>query len=284
MSFLKFMTICDDELLPESRHILKKYDISAYPSVYFCGDTPYIDTINTNSEFFYNDLKSGNVTSLPTVPADIFEYEFQQAYNYGYLGVIVVLPHNKWTNFKHQAEIAKKRFFRKIDIDEQGFKIKLYDSKTFSAGTVSQAVKFASLYQDSHFSAFDFADAIKHKIQTKTTYILAKDENVFDSDKGLKAYIIKNNNISRMNISQYPDSVIFDLFAKDFVDNLKNCKYNASLGYACDFAGNVLGRIEKLSESVPTSTVKYGIPTTQILGNSAVCLNYFNHSDDEILL
>ncbi len=274
MAFLKFMTICDDEQLPQNRQLLKQFDISAFPSIYFCNNTSYIDTVNSNSEKFYNDLQSGKVTVMPTVPADLFEYEFQQAYDNGYFGLIIVFPHNRWTDFKHQAEIAKKRFFRKTEIDEQGFMIKFYDSKTFAGGTFLQTLELAKLYQNSHLSAFDFYNFIKSQKQNKFTYVLSKDENFFDSDKGLKGYIIKNNNIVRMNISQYSDSVIFDLFAKHFVDNFEKSKYNISFGYDCDFSGNILGRIEKLSGVIPDSISQYGVSATHVLGKSSVCLSF----------
>ncbi|MBR5233561.1 MAG: DegV family protein [Clostridia bacterium] len=274
MSLIKFMTICDDELLLQNRLLLKKYDISAYPSVYFCEKKPYIDTINTNSELFYKDFKTGKVTSLPTIPADFFEYEFQNAYNSGYFGVFIIFPHNRWTDFKHQAEIAKKRFLRKIEIDEEGFIIKFYDSKTFAGGTVSQTLEFAKLYQNAHFSVKDFYDLIRSEKQDKYTYILSKNENMFDADTGLKGYIIKNNKITRMDISQHSDSVIYDLFAEDFVKHSNGCRYDVSVGYNCDFAGNILGRISKLSGLSPSSAIKYGVPTTRILGNSALCLSF----------
>ena len=274
MAFLKFMTICDDDLLPKSRDMLKKYDISAYPSVYFCGKTLFIDTVNTNSEIFYNDLKSGKITVMPSVPADVFEYEFQQAYDNGYFGVIVVLPHNKWTDFKHQAEIAKKRFLRKEIIDDQGFMIKFIDSKTFSGGTLSLVHDLALINKASHLSATDFYNLIKSEKLDKYTYILTRDENIFDSEKGLKWFIIKNNNIRRVDISHYSDSVIFDLFASDFVKNVNNCRYNISVGGNCDFAANVIGRIAKLSCRSSSSIIRYGVPTTHLLGNSALCINF----------
>lgn len=90
MAIIKFMTICDDVITPDNREFLKRCDISVYPSMYFCGNNPFIDTVNTDSETFYNDFKAGKVTVMPTVPADVFEYEFRQAYNLGYLGVIAV--------------------------------------------------------------------------------------------------------------------------------------------------------------------------------------------------
>lgn len=282
MAFLKFITICDDELLPNSVAVLKKYDITALPSIYFCDNTPYIDTVNSDSEMFFNFQKTDKITSFPTVPADVFEHEINQAYNIGYFGVLIVLPHNKWTDYKHQAEIAKKRFMRKNKIDEQGFQIHFYDSKTFAGGTISLTIDFARRYHDYHLSVDNFLSMLKHNKLDKITYILSKDENIFDSEKGLKGYIIRNNNLFRMNISQYSDSVIFDLFAKEFVNNTKNLKYNVSIGYNCDFGGNVLGRIESMTGLLPAATSKYGISTTQILGNSSICINGIIDSDNII--
>ena len=275
MAIIKFMTICDDVISPDNREFLKRCDISVYPSMYFCRNNPFIDTVNTDSETFYNDFKAGKVTVMPTVPADVFEYEFRQAYNLGYLGVIAVFPHNKWTDFKHQAEIAKKRFLRKEKIDELGFVIKFIDSKTFAGGTSALVYNLALFNKDSHLCVDDFYNIIKSEKYDKFTYILSRDENVFDSDKGLKGYIIKNDKVTRMNISHYSESVIFDLFTSSFLKNSKDCKYNISLGYNCDFAGNIIGRIIKSkNESVPERIIKYGVPTTCLLGNAAICINF----------
>ncbi len=274
MSFLKIITLCDDELLPESRAMLKKYDISAYPAIYFCGKTPYIDTINTDAETFYRQFTNGEVTSLPAVHADLLEHELHEIYNNGYFGVIFVTPHNKWYDFKHQAEIAKKRFFRKTEIDEHGFFINFIDTKSFAGGMLAQVRKYAIFNKSSCFAANDFYNLLRSEKYNKFTYILSKDENAFDDDKGLKAYIIKNNKITRMNISHYSDSVIYDLFVGSFIKQSKGCEYNVSLGPECYFAGNVLGRIESLTGVLPSSTIKYGVSTANILGLSAICVSF----------
>lgn len=276
MAFIKFMTVYDDE----GKHIIIKkkqkiLDIAAYPSVFFVDDRPYYEMITADAKAYVAAVESGESVTVPYIPADVFEQELIRAYKEGFYGVIIVCPHSYWTDYKHQAEIAVKRFKRKIDIDDLGFRIKVFDSKQIGAGVAYMTIFFSEMFQTYYHSTDEFFAFMDYFKENPIMYILVQGKTVFGGGDGLNAFVIRKNRFKDLEISCFPDSVIYDKFSEAVSNDL--FKYSrdmvVSLGADCSFAGNVLGRIERESKKIPVCTVQYGIPTASVVGNKAICIS-----------
>lgn len=276
MAYIKFLTVFDDE----GRHILREkkqkcLDIAAYPSVFSINDRPYYEMITADAKAYVEAVESGENVTAPYIPADVFEQELVRAYNEGFFGAVIVCPHSYWTDYKHQAEIAVKRFKRKVEIDELGFRIKIFDCKQIGAGVAFMTIFFAETFQTYYHSTSDFFAYMDYFKDNPIMYILAQGQTAFGGEDGLNAFIVRKNRCRRLDLSCFPDSVIYDKFAEAVCKDLY--KYSrdmvVSLGSDCSFGGNVLGRIERDSAKIPLCTVQYGIPTASVVGNKAVCIS-----------
>ncbi len=277
MSLLKFMTVYDDDygqILDRKK--LYSYDLSAYPTVYFANKRPYYDGINSNSLMYSKFLEKGKINDVkPGIPSGVFEEEFKRAYNNGYIGVVVICPHAKWTDYYRNAEKAAKRFYRTVAVDEMGFRIKIINSKSFAAGTMLLALTMANWYSSFHQPIDTFFSFLDYNIEYNRTYILAKGATIFGATQGYSAYRIVNNSIVRLNIEKYPESIMYDKFAQIICDEMAAMKrdYVVSMGNSCDFAGNIIGRIEQISQKTPRCAIQYGVASTAIMGNNAICVS-----------
>ena len=207
MSLIKFMTICDDDLSLVSFDRLKILDISVYPLMYFCDNMPFYDTLNTDVEKFYVHINNGSDITEPSISPNIFEYEFNKAYINGYHGIVVVFPHCKWTSYRKSAETAKKRFLRKISIDEQGFEIKFINSRTFGADVLLQTIQLAELYGHFHYTVAEFLSFVKFLDKKRVSFILSYGKNKLSSKNDYAAYIIRENRLFELDICKYPEFV-----------------------------------------------------------------------------
>ena len=276
MALIKFITVYDDEY----RHILterrqKAFDVNAYPPVVTVDGVPYYDSFNGSAKMYCDAVREGKNVTKPTIPAGVFELELNRAYNEGYYGAVIVCPHSSWTDFKHQATIAVKRFRRKTRIDELGFKIKIFDSKQLGAGVSYLTYFFAENYRNAYHSTTDFFSFMDFFKSNPIVYVLEDGPCEFDSSLGIKGFSLKKNSLNKFDISQYPDSVIYDKFADMVVaDARKNSRdLIISVGSECKFAGNVIGRIERDLDKVSLCTVQYGVSTASVIGNKALCIN-----------
>lgn len=276
MAFVKFFTVCDDEY----RHILterrqKAFDVNAYPSVVTVDGVPYYDSLNGSAKMYCDAIREGKNVTKPTIPAGVFELELNRAYNEGYLGAVIVCPHSSWTDFKHQATIAVKRFKRKTKIDELGFKIKIFDSKQLGAGVSYLTYFFAENYHELYHSTTDFFSFMEYFKSNPIVYVLEDGPCEFDSSSGIKGFSLKKNSLNKFDISHYPDSVIFDKFANMVTADARKYSRNLvfSIGSECEFAGNVIGRIERDLEKSSLCTIQYGVSTASVIGNKALCIN-----------
>lgn len=276
MSFVKFFTVFDDEY----RHILlkkkqKSYVVNAYPSVFFVDGVPYYETISAMAKFYCDSLDSGKKITKPTVPAAVFEAELKRAYDEGYMGVVIVCPNSLWTDHKHQAQLAVKRFFRKNEIDELGFKVKIIDSKQIGAAVPYLTYFFADTYFHLYQSTTDFYSFMEYFKNKPMFYVLEDGPCQFDSSSGISAFSYKSNRLKNMEISHYNDSVIYDKFAEAVVKDAIAFSRDLviSLGSDCKFGGNVIGRIERDLGKTSLCTIQYGAVTASVIGNKAICIS-----------
>lgn len=276
MAFIKFFTVYDDEY----RHILRKkkqkaFTVNAYPSVFFIDGVPFYESLNTSAKMYCDSLKEGKNVTLPTIPADLIEAELKRAYDEGFYGVVIVCPNSLWTDHKHQAELAVKRFFRKTKIDELGFKVKVFDSKQIGAAVSYLTYFFADTHLHLYHSTSEFFSFMEFFKNKPMLYILEEGSCKINSANGLNAFSYKNNRLKNQEISKYPDSVIFDKFAELVVKDAKESSRELviSLGSECTFAGNVIGRIERDLGKSSLCTVQYGVLTASVIGNKAVCIS-----------
>lgn len=278
MGLIKFITVFDDEKqMVFSETILKRYNISAYPSVFFCENKPYYDGLNADSAMF-SEMKRHNTVIGPDIPSEIFQREYIKAYNEGYFAVAVVCPHSKWFPYYDEAVAAANRIKRSNKYDFSTFRISVIDSKSFAAGVMIHTLSMAHDHEINHLPTglvveFGRKNAIKND-----TYILSQTPNAFcDLPNNLTVFRVHGYELKKTDINSIPDSVKFDLFADMICRQLKkkHNNYSVSIGTNCEFACNVIGRIIKISGNKPICVMQYAVPSTNVLGDSSICINIF---------
>ena len=279
MGLIKFITVFDDEkqmLLSET--VLKKYNISAYPVIYFSDGKAYYDGLNSDSDAFLRLKKSKGVTP-PRIPAKVFQSAFLNAYNNGYFRVIVVCPHSKYFPYYKDAVTAANKFRHRKNIDFTSFDISVIDSKTFASGVNLFTLEIARQYELYHMHSDSLVDYCKNKAIKNKSMLLLRDGYIAGcSNNELTAIKSFGYKFEKFNLSASHDNVRLDNFA-DLVCseiNKGGGRYTVSVGSDCDFAGYVLGLIEKNTGIMPVCVMKYGIVSADVLGNSAFCVSLLN--------
>lgn len=276
MGLIKFITVFDDDnqmILSES--VLKRYNISAYPPVYFYNNKPYYDGLNTNSVEFIDLKKTKNVVG-PQIPDKVFQTAFLQAYNDGYFAVVVVCPHSKWFPYYKQATSAANKLKRSRMLDFSTFRVCVIDSKSFAAGVLLHTLSMAQQYEVNHSPSDVVVDYGRKQAIKNKSFILLKSAYAFGEDcNEVSAFRSFGYKFEKIPISDSHDFVKFDLFSDIVCNQLKKGKgrYAVSLGADCDFAGSIIGRIEKKTGIMPICVIRYGVASSDIFGNSAICIN-----------
>lgn len=276
MGLIKFITIFDDEKqMVFSETILKRYVISAYPAVFFCENKPYYDGLNADSAMFA-DMKKRYSVIGPDIPSEIFQREYIKSYNEGYFAVVVVCPHSKWFPYYEKALTAANRLKRSKKYDFSTFRISVIDSKSFAAGVMLHTLSMTHDYEINHLPSGLVVDFGRKNAIKNDTYILSQSPNTFcDLSEGLTAFRSYGYQFKKIDMNSMPDSVKFDLFTDMICRQLKklNGKYAVSVGINCEFGGNIIGRIIKKSGVKPICVMQYSIPSTNVLGDSSICVN-----------
>lgn len=276
MGLIKFITVYDDaEQMIFSESVLKRYNISAYPPVYFCENKPYYDGLNTDVSEFVS-LKAAKSITGPYIHEKIFYDAFVQAYNEGYFSVIVVCPYAKWYPYYKQAINAVNKFKRCRNFDFNTFVINVIDSKTFASGVLLQTLAMAQEYEVYHYPPDVVAEYGKiHSVKSRS-YIMLNEKSVFgEVCNGITAFRSVGYKLERVSVSESHDAVKFDMFADVVSKQIKksDSRYAVSVGADCDFAGSVIGRIKNITGKEPLCINCYSVASADILGNSAICIN-----------
>lgn len=274
---MKFITVFDDEkqkLLYND--ILKRYDISAYPSVYFADGKPYIDYLNSDSVLYYKHRADCDNISGPEIPVKVFRQAIKFAYDDGYSVLLIVCPSKKYCpSYYKNATTAAKNFYRNKNVDLTTFSIKVIDSKAIAAGHMYFALQLARLYNNLHCpSHVVIADS--KNIISKALFLSASAEKFGFKNGELSAFRLYGNRLLRdINISDSSDYVRYDIFANVCAGYIKKAKgkYIVSVGANCTFSANIIGRIEKQLGYPPIATIQYGIVSSEVLGLETLCVN-----------
>lgn len=278
MGLIKFITVFDDEKqMIFSETVLKRYNISAYPPVFFSEGKAYYDGLNSNADDFLCLKKTKGVTP-PQIPSKVFQSAFLQAYIEGYFKVVVICPHNKWFPYYKDAIIALNRLKHRKTIDFSTFSISVIDSKTFSAGVLLYTLSIARQYEIYHLPSDMVVDYCKTNATRNKAAVLLKGDNAFcESYNDFSAFRSFGYKFEKIYLSASHDNIKFEMFADVVCADIKkgSGRYAVSVGADCDFAGYVLGRIEKQSGIMPVCVMQYGVASADILGNSAICVNVF---------
>lgn len=278
MGLIKFITVFDDEKqMVFSESILKRYNISAYPSVFFCDNKAYYDGLNTDSSAFSDMINKYTVIG-PNIPAKVFQQSYIQAYDEGYFAVVVVCPHSKWFPYYDEAVFAANKLKRSKKYDFSTFKICVIDSKSFAAGVMLHALSMSSEHANNHCASSLVMDYGRKKAEKNDTYILSKAPIAFcDSSDELVAYRSFGYKFTKLDISQSHDFIKFDSFSDIICKQIKknNFRYAVSIGSNCKFAGNIIGRIKRKSGVKPICVIQYAVPSTKVFGDSSICINLF---------
>ena len=278
MGLIKFITVFDDEkqmILPEK--ILKRYNISAYPSVFFCHNKPYFDGLNADS-VLYSELKRQSDVTRPRIPSKIFQREFIKSYHEGYFAVVVVCPHRKWFPYYDEAVAAVNRIKRSKKYDFRMFRMCVIDSRSFGAGVMMHTLQMAHDYEVDHNPSGLVIEYGLRNAKKNKSYVFSRTPNAFCEKPGCtSAFEISAYNVKPIDVDAVFESIRYDLFADKICKLLKksNGNYVVSVGSKCDFAGNIIGRIIKKSGIKPTCVMQYAVATSAVLGNEAVCVNFY---------
>ncbi len=278
MSLIKFITVYDDEKqMVFSETILKRYNISAYPSVCFFENKHYYDGLNIDSSMF-SDMKKLNVVVGPGIPSKIFQREYIKSYNEGYFAVVVVCPHSKWFPYYNNAVTAAKRLKRSKKYDFSTFRISVIDSKSFGAGVMIHTLLMAQDHVINHLPSGFVVEFGKKNATKNDTYIFSQTQTTNDFcglSGDLTAFRVYGRQFKKIDLNSMHDNVKFDFFSDMICRQLKkvNGNYAVSIGANCEFAGNIIGRIIKNSGVKPICVMQYAIPSTDVLGDSSLCIN-----------
>lgn len=279
MGLIKFITVFDDEKqLVFSETVLKRYNISAYPTVFFSDDKAYYDGLNSNADEFMH-LKKNQGVAGPQIPSKVFQSAFLRAYNEGYFKVVVVCPHSKWFPYYKNAIAAVNRLKQSKTLDFSTFGISVIDSKSFSSGVLLYTLAIARQYEIYRLPSDIVVDyGKKHAVKNKSLILLKSTEAFGECCDELTAFRSFGYKFEKLHLSDSHDNVKLDMFADAVCADIKkgSRRYAVSLGVDCDFAGYVLGRIEKLSGIMPVCVMQYGIASADVFGNSAICINIFD--------
>lgn len=278
MGLIKFITVFDDEKqMVFSESILKRYNISAYPSAFSCDNKMYYDGLNTDSSAF-SDMSKHCTVIGPSIPAKVFQQAYIRAYNDGYFAVVVVCPHSKWFPYYDEAVLAANKFKRSKKYDFTTFRICVINSKSFAAGVMMHTLSMSRDHEINHCSSSLVIEYGRKNTEKNDTYILSKSPNAFcDTSNELVAFRSFGYKFTKLDISQSHDFIKFDSFSDIICKQLKkgNVHYAVSIGCNCEFAGNIIGRIEKKSGIKPICVMQYAVPSTKVLGDSSICINLF---------
>lgn len=276
MGLIKFITVFDDEKqMILSEKILKRYNISAYPSVFFCDNKPYFDGLNADSDL-YSELRRHHDVTKPVIPLKIFQREFIKSYHEGYFAVVVVCPHRKWFPYYDEAVAAVNRIKRSSKYDFRMFRMSVIDSKSFGAGVMMHTLQMAHDYEVDHNPSGLVIEYGQLNARKNKSYIFSQAPNAFCEKSGcISAFEVSAYHVKPIEVEAVFESISYDLFADKICQLLKKSKgnYVVSVGNKCDFAGNIIGRIIKKSGIKPIGVMQYSITTTSVLGNESVCVN-----------
>ena len=280
MALVKFITVFDDEysslISPE---VLKRYEISAYPSIFFCDSKPYFDGVNVCSVDYVGMHNHSETCTDPTIPVKIFKYAIEKAYDKGFNVVIIVCPHGKWYPYYENACRAVKNFKRRKYKDLTTFALHVVDSKSFAAGSLFHLLTMARKHVLDHCASELVVEHGRKSAVKNFSYLISDCKTVF-SDKAGELYAYKLHGYKQvpLNITDYDRFVQYNKFAQTVARKIleKDSKYVISFGPECDFATYVVGLIEELTGKIPVCSMQYSVPSAAVLGDRTLCIHLFN--------
>lgn len=277
MGFIKYITVFDDESqMVLNDVLLNRYDIAAYPSVFYADGKPCFSSFNADSSDFIKMKNSCKNFVLPSIPEEIFLDAYNNAYINGFLQAVVVCPHAKWYPYYRKALAAANRYRRHRNIDFSSFAITVIDSRSFAMGPMLQTLDMAHYHNGLGCPTEVTVDFAKMEAQKSKTLILTRSDTVFGTSDGvLSAYSVFNNKLNRIDLPMLYDNIKYDKFAKSASSHLKSdsSRYSVSLGGGCDFAGNIIGRIKDITGKSPICCMQYGVTSAAVLGDNTLCIH-----------
>lgn len=282
MSYIKFLTVCDDEfgtvLTPKIR---LKYEISLLPTRYMISDSKSCyDTVNTNGRQYANRLTAGEVRLAPNIEPSLFSYFYELCNANGYDALYVLCPHSKWYPYYDDARRALQTFKRTKNYPgDEVYSVRIIDTGGFAFGTLYHTYRLARENRLSYcdLSTLDFwNDSFQKK---SATLILSDSDGVSfcRHSSSFGAYAVFANTVKSLDISESIDEVQFDRFAGIAAKAIRKSggKYLVSFGSGFPYVGNILGRIEAECGYMPVVCGQYGVATTAVLGAGSLCVHLF---------
>lgn len=282
MSYIKFLTVCDDEfgtLL--TAKIRLQYEISLLPSRYIIsGSGSCFDIVNTNGREYAEQMAAGEILRSPDIEPSLFSYFYALCNANGYDALYVLCPHSKWYPYYDSARRALQAFRRtKAYPGDEVYSVRIVDTGSFSFGTLYHTYRLARENKLSYcdLGTMDFWNGSFQ--QNARTLIFSDSENVSFPRRGslFGAYDVSGHVVKSLDISESVDEVQFDRFAEAASKAIRKAdgKYLVSFGSGFSYAGNILGRIESLSGYTPIACGQYGVATAAVLGTGALCIHLF---------
>ena len=277
MGLVRFMTIFDDEFggVLTPKHC-KLFDISAPYTFFKSEGYSYLDNFNISSREYYKMVSNNTTVTEPNIPSQVFQYSYEKLRDWGYLAAFTVCPHGKWLPYYKEAVAASKRIQRTaIRHDDEFFHAHVINSKAFGIGAVLLANTLSRDFYHNRNSTRILLDYSGRYANSSVTLILTRDNTIFGNGNDLRAYKVRNTRVNEIDISKSIDSVRLDRFAEYVTKSIKKFdgRYAVSFGCNCDFAGNTIGRIEKMSKHIGLVCTQYGITTAHALGTNTLCIH-----------
>lgn len=270
MGFIKYIAVFDDEAqMVLSTKVLDRYRISAYPAFFVADGKPYYSSVNAESSDYAEMLKSCTEIGTPDIPVKVFMHAYQAAYDSNYFKVVVMCPHAKLYPYYKAAVTAANRFNRHKNIDFSTFEITVIDSKAVAVGPMLQLLELAHNHDVYGYSSTLAIDVAKRATKNSKVFILSK------TGEDFTAYRIFGNTRTQINLSNSNEYMKYDDFVEAISVYLKKDgkRYAVSFGCNCDFAGNIIGRINEVTDKSPVCSMKYGIASAAVLGDQTVCIH-----------
>lgn len=277
MERIKFLTVFDDAFaLVLNENALKLYDISLIPACYSCDNKFYFDAVNSDAESFAGHRRSGLPFEPPQISPEAIVFLLKINNMRAYDTVFILCPNSAWYPYYQNVKAAVDRYVRCKDFPGKDvYTIHVVDTKNFASGVLLDTLRLSMEYMDTRCSSRLLEYRCKNFLKSNRTCILTKSETAFCQKDELCAHLFQGDHIQKLDISESADEVRYDRFSEVICRMLKKNggKYAVSVGYACEFAGNIIGRIERRMGFSPICTSQYAIPSTAVLGENTMAVH-----------
>ncbi|MCD7828585.1 MAG: hypothetical protein LUG85_08670 [Clostridiales bacterium] len=253
----------------------REMEVSQYMTSYRTEKSTFYDGVNTNAKEFIACRKNSKKDIIPTVPWTVFLSAYEDAFVHQYIDVFVLCPYSEFTDYYYQAKKAERIFMQREDVQKSGFNLRVFDTKTFSAGVYVSIFDIYCDMKNFYFPVNIAAKMLQNRLEKSLTYVIYRDDlNTLHNCE------ISYTENSELCIYGKDESEQLDKFTEIVLNKYNSCKisgcmydYCVSFGTECDFADKIYGKLVENIHKRPFYTFEYSIPTAAVFGNKAFCIH-----------